>query len=114
MDPEVTRNENYNDHYANDSKNVHSAALTVDNDNGARFVRAPCVSPPSGRWRHPVIAGLIRRKPRKYKSVLTPTPVSPISASSEEQKDHQDDENEVHIFLQNNRQDLPPRHVGAG
>jgi hypothetical protein len=114
MDPEVARNQYYNDHYANDSKNVHSAALTVNNDNGARCVRTPCVSPPLSRWRHSVIAGLVRRKPGHYKSVLSPTPVSPISASSEEQKEHQDDENELHIFLQNNGQDFPPRHVGVG
>jgi hypothetical protein len=25
MDPEIARNQNYDDHYANDSKDVHSA-----------------------------------------------------------------------------------------
>jgi hypothetical protein len=41
--------------------------------------------------------------PGKYytRSALSPTRVSPITASSEEQKEYQDDENEAHIFLQN-------------
>ena len=37
----------------------------------------------------------------KYKSLLTPPPVSPIAAPSEEQKQHEDKKNEVHVFLQN-------------
>jgi hypothetical protein len=36
-----------------------------------------------------------------YTSLLSPPPISPIAAPSEEQKDHEDNENEVHIFLQN-------------
>ena len=34
-------------------------------------------------------------------SVLSPPPISPIAAPSEEQKEHEDNKNEVHIFLQN-------------
>jgi hypothetical protein len=36
----------------------------------------------------------------KYKSLLSPPPISPIAAPSEEQKEHEDNENEIHIFLQ--------------
>ena len=36
-----------------------------------------------------------------YKSLLSPPPISPIAAPSEEQKEHEDNKNEVHIFLQN-------------
>jgi hypothetical protein len=37
----------------------------------------------------------------KYKPLLSPPPISPIAAPSEEQKEHEDNENEIHIFLQN-------------
>jgi hypothetical protein len=29
MDPEIARNQNYDDHYANDSEDVHSALLPL-------------------------------------------------------------------------------------
>ena len=32
---------------------------------------------------------------------LSPPPISPIAASSEEQKEHENNKNEVHMFLQN-------------
>src|SRR5664279_837702 len=37
MDPEIARNPNYDDHYADDSKDVHSAALTFNNDRALRI-----------------------------------------------------------------------------
>ena len=38
VDPEIPRNQNYDDHYADDSEDVHSAALTFKNNGGARGV----------------------------------------------------------------------------
>jgi hypothetical protein len=32
-------------------------------------------------------------------SLLSPPPISPIAAPSEEQNEHEDNKNEVHIFL---------------
>jgi hypothetical protein len=50
----------------------------------------------------------------KYKPFLSPPPISPIAAPSEEQKEHEDNENEIHIFLQNVWwENFPPAHVGA-
>jgi hypothetical protein len=46
-------------------------------------------------------------------SLLSPTPISPIAAPSEEQKENEDNKNEVHIFLQNNLAVFPPAHVDA-
>jgi hypothetical protein len=40
MDPEIARNQNYDDHHANDSEDVHSALLLLLDD-GARRARAP-------------------------------------------------------------------------
>ena len=37
----------------------------------------------------------------KHKSLLSPPPISPIAAPSEEQKEHEDNKNEIHSFLQN-------------
>ena len=113
MDPEIARNPNYDDHYADDSKDVHSAALTFNNDR-ARCARTSRLSPLLKQQHHSVVAGSVQRKPSKYKSGLSPTPVSPISPSSEEQKEHQDDNNEVHVFLQNIRQGFrfPTRRRG--
>ena len=43
MHPEIARNQNYDDHYANDSKYVHSALLPLDDDGmrraRTRFIR---------------------------------------------------------------------------
>jgi hypothetical protein len=47
----------------------------------------------------------------KYKSLLSPPPISPIPASSEEQKEHEDDENEIHIFLQNIWREISLLHM---
>ena len=50
----------------------------------------------------------------KYKPFLSPPPISPIAAPSEEQKEHEDNENEIHIFLQNVWQEIfPSAHVGT-
>ena len=43
MDPEIARNQNYDDHYANDSEDVHSALLPF-HDDSARRARTPYVS----------------------------------------------------------------------
>jgi hypothetical protein len=43
MDPEIARNQNYDDHYANDSEDVHSALLPFYDD-AARRARTPSVS----------------------------------------------------------------------
>jgi hypothetical protein len=32
MDPEIARNQDYDDHYANDSKDVHSELLPLHDD----------------------------------------------------------------------------------
>jgi hypothetical protein len=39
MDPEITRNQNYDDHYANDGKYVHSAILRLHDDGAAALAR---------------------------------------------------------------------------
>ena len=93
MDPEIAGNQNYDDHYANDSEDVHSALLPFHDDSARRA-----------------------RSASKYKSLLSPPPISPIAAPSEEQKEHEDNENEIeiHIFLQNVWwENFPPAHVGA-
>ena len=38
MDPKIARNQNYDDHYANDSEDVHSALLPF-HDDSARHAR---------------------------------------------------------------------------
>ena len=43
MDPEIARNQNYDDHYANDSEDVHSALLPF-HDDSARRARSAYVS----------------------------------------------------------------------
>jgi hypothetical protein len=43
MDPEIARNQNYDDHYANDSEDVHSALLPF-HDDSVRRARKPSVS----------------------------------------------------------------------
>src|ERR1700730_13475162 len=48
---------------------------------------------------------------RKYKSLLSPPPISPIAAPSEEQKEHQDNKNEIHIFLQNIWREISLLHM---
>jgi hypothetical protein len=99
MDPEIARNQNYDDHYANDSEDVHSALLPF-HDDSARRARTPSVSASItliasfSRW-------LGSTEASKYESLLSPPPISPIAAPSEEQKDHEDNKNEIHIFLQN-------------
>jgi hypothetical protein len=55
MDPEVTRNQNYDDHYANDSKDVHSGVLTFNNDGGrcSYALPIPAIKPTASfrnRW----------------------------------------------------------------
>src|SRR5271165_5947160 len=50
----------------------------------------------------------------KHKSLLSPPLISPIAAPSEEQEEHEDNKNEIHIFLQNNLAGIfPPAHVDA-
>ena len=43
MDPEIAGNQNYDDHYANDSEDVHSALLPF-HDDSARRARSSYVS----------------------------------------------------------------------
>jgi hypothetical protein len=43
MDPKIARNQNYDDHYANDSEDVHSAILPF-HDDSARHARTCYVS----------------------------------------------------------------------
>ena len=40
-----------------------------------------------------------------------PPPISPIAAPSEEQKEHEDNKNEVHIFLQNLWREISLLHM---
>ena len=102
MDPEIARNQNYDDHYANDSEDVHSALLPF-HDDSARRARTTSVSAAIK-----LIASFCHRwlgstEARKHKSLLSPPPISPIAAPSEEQKEHEDNKNEIHLFLQNIR-----------
>jgi len=60
VDPEIARNQNYDDHHANDSEDVHSVLLPFHDDSARRA-----------------------RSASKYKSFLSPPPISPIAASSE-------------------------------
>jgi hypothetical protein len=58
--------------------------------------------------------GVLARDLSAAYSLLSPTPISPIAAPSEEQKEYEDNKNEVHIFLQNNLTGVfPPAHVDA-
>ena len=99
MDPEIARNQNYDDHYANDSEDVHSALLPF-HDDSARRARSSYVSVAIkliASFRHRWLGAA---EASKYKPFLSPPPISPIAAPSEEQKEHEDNQNEVHIFLQ--------------
>jgi len=90
MYPEVSGNQNYDDHYANDSEDVHSALLPF-HDDSARRARSPYVSAAIkllASFRHRWLGST---EASKYKSFLSPPPVSPIAASSEYQKEHEDD-----------------------
>jgi hypothetical protein len=50
---------------------------------------------------------------REVCAFLSPPPISPIAAASEDQKQHQDNKNEIHIFLQNIWRENSLLHVGA-
>ena len=59
MDAEIARNQNYDDHYANDSKDVHSALLPLQ-----MMMRAVCSTAmyPAAvtvNWRHSVRGGTV-------------------------------------------------------
>ena len=99
MDPEIARKQNYDDHYANDSEDVHPALLPLlDGGYGRRAPPYPPLLNYGASLRHRWL-GSTEASP--YTSLLSPPPISPIAAPSEEQKEHEDNENEVHIFLQN-------------
>jgi len=110
MDPEIARNQNYDDHYANDSEDVHSALLPF-HDDSARRARTPYVSAAIkliASFRHRWLGST---EASKHKSLLSPPPISPIAAPSEEQKEHEDNKNEIHIFLQNISREISPLHM---
>jgi hypothetical protein len=46
-------------------------------------------------------ATIADRELRNYKTLLPPPAIPPIATASEDQKDNDDNENEIHIFLQN-------------
>ena len=46
--------------------------------------------------------------------LLPPPSISPIAAPSEEQKEHEDDKNKVHVFLQNILRKFLLADVGRG
>ena len=100
MDPEVARNQNYDDHHANYSEDVHSALLPF-HDDSARRARTPYASAAIkliASFRHRWLGST---EASKHKSLLSPPPISPIAAPSENQKEHEDNKNEIHSFLQN-------------
>ena len=110
MDPEIARNQNYDNHYANDREDVHSALLPF-HDDSVRRARSSNVSAAvkliasfRHRWLGATEAG-------KYKPFLSPPSISPITSSSEEQKEHENNENEIHIFLQNVRCEISHLHM---
>jgi hypothetical protein len=108
MDPEIARNQNYDDHYANDSEDVHSAllpfhsALLPFHDDSAQRAR-------TASFRHRWLGST---EASQYKSLLSPPLISPITAPSEEQKEHEDNQNKIHIFLQNVLGIFLSAHVG--
>jgi hypothetical protein len=110
MDPEIARNQNYDDHYANDSEDVHSALLPFYDDSAGRartsYVSAAIKLIASFRHRR-----LRSTEDSMYKSLLSPPPISPIAAPSEEQKEHKDNKNEIHIFLQNILREISLLHM---
>ena len=69
MHPEIARNQNYDDHYADDSKDVHSALLLHSD---------------------------VLRMSAAMDIGLSPPPISPIATPSEEQEHHEDNKDEVH------------------
>jgi hypothetical protein len=105
MDPEIARNQNHDDHYANDSENVHFALLPLHDDSPRRARTClKFIASFRHRW-------LGSTEASKYKSLLSPPPISPIAAPSEEQKEHEDNENEIHIFLQHIWREISLLHM---
>jgi len=86
MDPEIARNQDHDHHDANDSKDVHSVLL-----HSMTVARAVCL--------YAVYPPLAQLAWLAYP--LSPPSISPVAASSEEQKEYEDNKNEVHFFLQN-------------
>jgi hypothetical protein len=110
MDPEIAGDQNYDDHYANDSEDVHSALLPF-HDDSARHARSRYVSAAIkllASFRHRWLGAT---KASKYKSFLSPPPISPIAAPSEEEKDHEDNKNEIHSFLQSFCREISLLHM---
>jgi hypothetical protein len=74
MDPEIARNQNYDDHYANDSEDVHSALLPFHDDSARRArssyasVAIKLIAPFRHRW-------LGSTEASKYKPFLSPPPI---------------------------------------
>jgi hypothetical protein len=61
-------------------------------------VRGPLASHVSTA-NHYVIGDSVRSRPSTHRLLLSPPPISPIATSSEEEKEHENNQNEVHIFL---------------
>src|ERR1700693_3444135 len=49
---------------------------------------------------HSVRGDSVRPRPSTHRLLLSPPPISPIAAPSEDQKEHEDDKNEIHSYLQ--------------
>ncbi len=50
----------------------------------------------------------------RHSPSLSPPPISPIATPSEEQKEHEDNKNQVHNFLQISDGNISPAYVGPG
>jgi hypothetical protein len=80
MHPEIAGDQNYDDHYANYSEDVHSVVLRLP-DNSVRRASIP----------HRVAQ--FDREFRKYQPMLPSPAVSVIAAASEDQKNDNDNQN---------------------
>jgi hypothetical protein len=87
MDPKIARNQNHDDHYADDCEDVHFAALTFNNDAGARCSNALCISAirSVASFRNRLVGSTKARQAQV--SIIASACIPNI--------------NEVHIFLQN-------------
>jgi len=85
MDSKIVGDQQYDNHYTYDRKKVHFTRLPFPGDD-ARFARTLLIRRHQIDSVIPPSVTRLDEKQSKSESVLSPPPISPIAASSEEQK----------------------------